>query len=164
MYLSLSLSLSLYLSLSLSFFGQVMYPHHFDQMSQRSPVSRVALCISKVKGTVSQWVTRLPNELFWTAKNRSAEKTVTLFKTCIFWTQAVSKKVQQYVKLNFADNSNQMEMTQWSNGSIIEGKGETFENFDAEHCTAKRSQTGLLWLKSKQQEIFRSNTFFKHSS
>ena len=49
MYLSLSLSLSLYLSLSLSFFGQVMSPHHSDQMSQRSEVSRVALCMSKVK-------------------------------------------------------------------------------------------------------------------
>ena len=44
MYLSLSLSLSLYLSLSLFFFGQVMSPHHSDQMSQRSQVSRVALC------------------------------------------------------------------------------------------------------------------------
>ena len=30
------LSMSLSLSLSLSFFGQVMYPHHSDQMSQRS--------------------------------------------------------------------------------------------------------------------------------
>ena len=38
----LSLSLSLYLSLSLSFFGQVMSPHHSDQMSQRSQVSRIA--------------------------------------------------------------------------------------------------------------------------
>ena len=56
MYLSLSLSLSLYLSLSLSFFGQVMSPHHSDQMSQRSQVSRVALCISKVKGTLSDSV------------------------------------------------------------------------------------------------------------
>ena len=41
--LSLSLSLSLFLSLSLSFFGQVMCPHHSDQMSQRSQVSRIAL-------------------------------------------------------------------------------------------------------------------------
>ena len=31
------------------FFGQVMSPHHSDQMSQRSQVSRVALCMSKVK-------------------------------------------------------------------------------------------------------------------
>ena len=38
----MSLSLSLYLSLSLSFFGQVMSPHHTDQMSQRSQVSGVA--------------------------------------------------------------------------------------------------------------------------
>ena len=38
----LSLSLSLYLSLSLSLFGQVMSPHHSDQMSQRSQVSRIA--------------------------------------------------------------------------------------------------------------------------
>ena len=42
--LSLSLSLSLYLSLSLplSFFGQIMSPHHSDQLSQRSQVSRIA--------------------------------------------------------------------------------------------------------------------------
>ena len=38
----------MYLSLSLSFCkpltnGQVMSPHHFDQMSQRSQVSRIAL-------------------------------------------------------------------------------------------------------------------------
>ena len=32
MYLSLSLYLSLYLCLKLSFFGQVMSPHHPDQM------------------------------------------------------------------------------------------------------------------------------------
>ena len=31
------------LSLYLSFFGHVMYPHHADQMSQRSQVSRIAL-------------------------------------------------------------------------------------------------------------------------
>ena len=40
---SSSLSLSLYLYFSLSFFGQVMSPHHSDQMSQRSQVSRIAL-------------------------------------------------------------------------------------------------------------------------
>ena len=57
MYLSLSLSLSLYLSSSLYIFsGQVMSPDHSDQMSQRLQVSRVALCISKVKvPSVSQW-------------------------------------------------------------------------------------------------------------
>ena len=58
MYLSLSLSLSLYLSLSLSmslslslwlsFFGQVMSPHHSDQMSQRSQDSRIALWWSSI--------------------------------------------------------------------------------------------------------------------
>ena len=53
--------------------GQVMFPHHSDKMSQRSQVSRVALCMSKVKVlSVSQWVTqsvtRSPIELFWTAK------------------------------------------------------------------------------------------------
>ena len=35
--------LSLSLSLSLYFVGQAMSPHHSDQMSQRSQVSRVAL-------------------------------------------------------------------------------------------------------------------------
>ena len=40
MSLSLSLSLSLYLSLSIFL---VMSPHHSDQMSQRSEVSRIAL-------------------------------------------------------------------------------------------------------------------------
>ena len=34
---------SLYLSLSLYFVGQVMSPHHYDQMSQRSQVSRIVL-------------------------------------------------------------------------------------------------------------------------
>ena len=48
MSLSLSLSLSLYLSLSI-FFGHVMSSHHSDQMSQMSQVSRVTLCMSKVK-------------------------------------------------------------------------------------------------------------------
>ena len=43
MYWSLSLSLFLYLSLSLYFFGQVMSPHHADQMSQKSQVSGDAL-------------------------------------------------------------------------------------------------------------------------
>ena len=73
--LSLSFSLSFYLSLSLSFFGQVICPHHSDQMSERSQVSRVALCISISKvpsasQSVSQSVTRSPIELFWTAKKR----------------------------------------------------------------------------------------------
>ena len=54
-----------------------MFSHHSDQMSQRSQVSRVALCMSKVKVPfnsqwVSEWVsesvTRSPIELFWTAK------------------------------------------------------------------------------------------------
>ena len=42
-----------------------------DQMSQWSQVSRIALCMAKVKVTqsVSQSVTRSPIELFWTAKN-----------------------------------------------------------------------------------------------
>jgi len=40
---------------------QVMFPHHSDKMSQRSQVSRVALCMSKVKvplvsELVSEWV------------------------------------------------------------------------------------------------------------
>ena len=57
MYLSLSLSLSLYLSLSLSsFFGQVMSPHHSDQMSQRSQVSRIALWWSSLNVVVSVFV------------------------------------------------------------------------------------------------------------
>ena len=69
MYLSLSLSLSLPLSVSLSFFGQVMSPHHSDQISQSSQVSRVALCMSKVKVlSGSELVTRSPIEQFWTAK------------------------------------------------------------------------------------------------
>ena len=52
--------------------GQIMFPHHSDQMSHRSQVSRVALCMSKSKGgsvsesvsqSVSQSVTRSPIEL-----------------------------------------------------------------------------------------------------
>ena len=51
-----------------------MSPHHSDQMSQRSQVSWVALCMSKVKVPsvsqfVSESVTRSPIELLWTAKN-----------------------------------------------------------------------------------------------
>ena len=41
MYLSLSLSLSLSFYLSLPFLGQVMSPHHSDEMSQKSQVPRV---------------------------------------------------------------------------------------------------------------------------
>ena len=57
-----------------NFFGHVMSSHHSEQMSQRSQVSRMAsriafcMSISKVL-SVSQWVTRSPIELFWTAKN-----------------------------------------------------------------------------------------------
>ena len=50
-------------------FYQFMSPHHSDQMSQRSQVSGVALCTSKVPG-LTQWVTRSPIELLWTAKNQ----------------------------------------------------------------------------------------------
>ena len=52
--LKLVLSFSFSLYLSLSFYGQVMSPHHSDQMSQRSQVSRVALCMSKVKVVSSE--------------------------------------------------------------------------------------------------------------
>ena len=63
-----------------------VFPHHSDQFSQRSHVSWVALsnvkiewslthCMSKSKGysltslhSLTQWVTRSPIELFWTAK------------------------------------------------------------------------------------------------
>ena len=31
------------------FFGQVMSSHHSDNLSQRAQVSKVALCMSKVK-------------------------------------------------------------------------------------------------------------------
>ena len=39
---------------------RVMSPHHSDQMSQWSQVSRIALCMSKVK--VSQSVTELVSD------------------------------------------------------------------------------------------------------
>ena len=44
-------------------------------MSQWLQVSRIALCMSKVKvsESVSQSVTRSPIELFWTAKNDKYE-------------------------------------------------------------------------------------------
>ena len=59
----------------LVFLGQVMSSHHSDQMSQRSKVYRVALCMSKSKGhSLSDSVTRSPIELFWTAKNISVTK------------------------------------------------------------------------------------------
>ena len=36
--------------------GQVMFAHHSDQVSQRSQVSGVALCMSKLKvPSVSEW-------------------------------------------------------------------------------------------------------------
>ena len=56
-----------------------------DQMSQRSQVSRVALCMSKVKVSesvsqwVSEWVTRSPIELLWTAKNYVLKHTHTKY-------------------------------------------------------------------------------------
>ena len=38
--------------------GQVMFPHHSDKISQKSQVSSVALCLSKVKVLVpGSWVT-----------------------------------------------------------------------------------------------------------
>ena len=51
-----------------------MSPHRSDQMSQWSQVSRIALCMAKVKVTesVSELVTRSPIELFWTAKERKS--------------------------------------------------------------------------------------------
>ena len=57
------------------FFGQVMSLHHSDQMSQRSQVSRVALCMSKVKvlsvsESVSQWVSQWQGHLL----SRTAKK------------------------------------------------------------------------------------------
>ena len=42
------------------FFGQVMSPHHTDQMSQWSQVSGIALCMAKVK--VTQSVTQLVSD------------------------------------------------------------------------------------------------------
>ena len=48
-----------------------MSPHNTDQMSQWSQVSRIALCMAKVK--VTQWVTRSPIELSWTAKKRGQQ-------------------------------------------------------------------------------------------
>ena len=56
--------------------SQVMSPHHSDQMSQRSQVSRVALFLSSSKVLsqwLNQWVTRSPIELFWTAKKTSLQ-------------------------------------------------------------------------------------------
>ena len=44
---------------NIDFFGHVMSSHHSEQMSQRSQVSRIALCMSKVKVlSVSQWVSQ----------------------------------------------------------------------------------------------------------
>ena len=46
-------------------FSHVMSPHHSDQMSQWSQVSRIALCMAKVNvsQSVSESVTRSPIEL-----------------------------------------------------------------------------------------------------
>ena len=47
-----------------------MSSHHSDQISQRSQVSRVDLCVHHSPLTHSlRWVTRSPIELLWTAKN-----------------------------------------------------------------------------------------------
>ena len=62
-------------------FGQVMSPHHSDQMYQRSQVSRAALCMWKSKsGSVREWVSESVSEwqghllscqnLAWTAKKK----------------------------------------------------------------------------------------------
>ena len=61
-----------------------MSPHHSDQMSQRSQVSRVALwmTISKVLSDwVTESVTRSPIELFWTAKKDICN----LFSIVLMW-------------------------------------------------------------------------------
>ena len=50
--------------------SQVMSSHHSDQISQRSQVSRVDLCVHHSPLThLLRWVTRSPIELLWTAKN-----------------------------------------------------------------------------------------------
>ena len=47
-----------------------MSSHHSDQISQRSQVSRVDLCVHHSPLThLLRWVTRSPIELLWTAKN-----------------------------------------------------------------------------------------------
>ena len=44
------------------------------------------------------------------------------WKSVHFELKPHSQKGTEYVEHNFADNPNQMEMTQWSSGRIIEGK------------------------------------------
>ena len=54
------------------FFGQIMPPHHSDQMSQRLQVSRAALCLSKSKsGSVSQWVSDMVT--YWAVRLSSGQ-------------------------------------------------------------------------------------------
>ena len=65
-----------------------MSPHNSDQMSQWLQVSWITLCMAKVKVIVSewvsQWVTRSPIELFWTAKNWYERMYEYMFVTNIF--------------------------------------------------------------------------------
>ena len=59
-------------------FGHDMSSHHSEQMSQRSQVPSNGLSyVPKSKGqSLTDWVTRSPIELFWTAKKK---------KGCIYW-------------------------------------------------------------------------------
>ena len=78
--------------------GQVIFPHHSDQMSQRSQVSWVALwmSISKVlwvSQSVSELVTRSPFELFWTAKKIDNKLSTTNALQCV---NGVSWDISRY--------------------------------------------------------------------
>ena len=58
-----------------------MSPHHSDQMSQRSQVSRVTeMKVASVSQSVSQSVSdNSPIELFWTAKNGKEQRKGKMF-------------------------------------------------------------------------------------
>ena len=74
------------------FFGQFMSPHLSDQMFQRSQVSRVALCMSKVKvlsvsESVSESVTRFAESQIWLTyclRNYSSVRTQFLGPLCLW--------------------------------------------------------------------------------
>ena len=57
-----------------------MFPHHSDQMSQRSQVSRVTQNESSLCQSVSQSVSdNSPIELFWTAENGKEQRKGKMF-------------------------------------------------------------------------------------
>ena len=91
-----------------------MSPHHTDQMSQWSQVSRMALCMAKVKVSdlvselVSELVTRSPIELFWTAKKGDKIHTKVIINSLPF---ELHKYLRSSCTIRSGDKKSQLQLS-----------------------------------------------------